>query len=70
MLVFAVNVNTLAIGLSDPADCGGVNVTTLAVEGGIAELIGFVSGWAVIGVESRNAELGVSGYVIEKGPGV
>lgn len=67
---FAANVNTLAMGLSDPADCGGVNVKADAVDGGIAELINFVSGWAVVGVESGNAELGVSGYVMEKGPGV
>ena len=31
---------------------------------------GFGPGREVVGVESGNAELGVSGYVIEKGPGV
>lgn len=36
----------------------------------MADVTGFVSWWAVVGVESGNAELGVSGYVIEKGPGV
>jgi len=28
---FAANVNTRAMGLSDPADCGGVNVSVDAV---------------------------------------
>ena len=36
----------------------------------IADVTGLASGWAVVGVESGNAELGVSGYVIENGPGV
>jgi hypothetical protein len=40
-------------------------VTVIAVVVPIA-----LSGCAVVGVESGNAELGVSGYVIEKGPGV
>lgn len=70
VLVFAAKVNTLAIGLSDPADCGGVNVETDAVAGGMADVTVFDSGCAVVGVESGNAELGVSGYVMEKGPGV
>ena len=35
----------------------------------IADVTG-LSGWAVVGVESGNAELGVSGYWIAKGPGV
>lgn len=58
------------MGLSDPADCGGVNVKADAVEGGTAGLVGIDSGCAVGGAESGKAELGVSGYVMEKGPGV
>ena len=61
VFVFAANVNTLAIGLSDPADCGGVNVKADSLDDPMADVMGFDAGWAVVGVESGKAELGVSG---------
>ena len=70
VFMFAANVNTLAVGLSDPADCGGVKVKEAALEVAMADVTEFDAGWAVVGVKSGKAELGVSGYVIEKGPGV
>jgi hypothetical protein len=60
--VLAANVNTL--GSSEPADCGGVNVNAVAV--GLVS----VAGCDIVGVRLGNADLGVSGYVIENGPGV
>jgi hypothetical protein len=60
--VLAAKVKTL--GSSEPADCGGVNVNA------VAEVLGSLSGRDIVGVRSVNADLGVSGYVIENGPGV
>lgn len=60
--VLAANVNTP--GWSEPADCGGVNVNAVAV--GLVS----ASGREMVGVRLGNADLGVSGYVIENGPGV
>lgn len=60
----ASNVNTLGSDCSlVPADCGGVNVNAEA-------LACFDSAGPLTGVVPGSAELGVSGYVIVKGPGV
>lgn len=56
-LVFAEKVKTLATGLSS-ADCGGVNVNAVA-GAAQADVADFDSGWAVVGVVSGKAELGV-----------
>lgn len=62
VLGLAEKVKTRAIGLSDPADCGGVNVNAATVAGAeLADVARLASGWAVVGVVSGNAELGVSG---------
>ncbi len=60
--VLAAKVKTL--GSSEPADCGGVNVNAVAIG------LGSGSGRDTAGVKFGNADLGVSGYVIENGPGV
>ncbi len=79
----AANVKILGrVGWSEPADCGGVNanavVNALAladpvadpVADAVAESLTSAAGRAVAGVSFGNADKGVSGYVIEKGPGV
>lgn len=63
---FAAKVKTCGTGRSDPADCGGVNVKEFAVD----LLAWTLSGCAKVGARLGNAELGVSGYVTENGPGV
>ena len=64
--VLAANVKIRGNDCSGPADCGGVNVNEAAVS------LASSSRSAVMGVrfELGNAELGVSGYAIENGPGV
>ncbi len=62
----AANVKICGTERSEPADCGGVNVNEFAV--GLADAI--FSGCVLLGVRLGNAELGVSGYAMENGPGV
>lgn len=59
--------NTRGADGSEPADWGGVNVKELAVAMGFGSPE--VSGCVVMGVWEY-ADVGVSGYVIENGPGV
>jgi hypothetical protein len=56
MFVFAAKVNIRGSDLSDPADCGGVNVKASAVLGSASWKLGKI-GVRLLG----NAELGVSG---------
>ena len=53
---------------SEPADWGGVNANAVALA--IAESLASAAGRAVGGASLGNADIGVSGYVIENGPGV
>ncbi len=65
--LLAAKVNIRGREWSEPADWGGVNVNEVAVGLGSVWRGGCV---LVVGVKLGYAELGVSGYVIEKGPGV
>lgn len=60
----AAKVKTRGNDRSDPADWGGVNVKESAA--GLSSPLGKM----LMGVWSPMAELGVSGYAMENGPGV
>lgn len=64
--LLAAKVNILGTAWSEPADWGGVNVNEVA----LGRDSPCSCGRELVGVKLGKAELGVSGYMIEKGPGV
>jgi hypothetical protein len=65
LFAFAEKVKTRSDDCSDPADCGGVKVKEVADAMGLSPPSGCDSS-----VEIGIADVGVSGYAIENGPGV